>query len=245
MIALQPAVSGQQAPATGDDQPGDIYFFIRYDIGTSNSSMEQTLPTDWQSRFQPPAGAMTTRANSNPWFGEAGLGIGPKWELADDKEIAILVFYNFIGLSSMQKRFYTLRRPLAGIELDWGGPVRLQTTTVEKTSPEVGIAYTWRKLTIHPSLQTYRLLVEDYAGEDGGCQCDSRLRTITNHGSGLGQRIDVQFRIDPQRFLGKGFDPWNTSAVGFFYERNGGRLWQVGVSLQVGMELITRHRRDK
>lgn len=245
IIALLRPVFGQEAPAGGDDQPGDIYFFVRYDIGVSNSSLDQTLPPDWANGFQPPAGPMTTRANSSPWFGEAGLGIGPKWDLREGNEIAILVFYNFIGLSSMQKRFYTLRRPVAGIELDWGDPVRLQATTVEKTSPEVGIAYTWRRLTIHPSVQTYRLLVEDYVGEHcDGCRYDSRMRTITNHGSGLGQRIDVQFRIDPQRFLGKGFDPWNTSAVGFFYERNGGRLWQAGVSLQVGMELITRHRRN-
>ena len=206
--------------------------------------MNQTLPANWADTFQPEAGSMTTRTNKNPWFGEIGLGIGPKWQLNKENEVAILLFYNFIGLSSMQKRFYTLRRPVAGVELDWGGPVRLQATTLEKTSPEFGIAYTWRKLTIHPSAQTYRLLVEDYVGEAGGCNCDSRLRTITNFGSGLGARLDVQFRIDPQRFLGKGFDPWNTSAVGFFFERNGGRIWQVGVSLQVGMELITRHRRD-
>lgn len=245
MIALLRPAFGQEAPAGGDDQPGDIYFFVRYDIGTSNSSIGQTLPPDWASNFQPPAGPMTTRANNSPWFGEAGLGIGPKWELREDNEIAILVFYNFVGISSMQKRFYTLRRPVAGFELDWGDPVRLQATTLEKTSPEFGIAYTWRRLTIHPSVQTYRLLVEDYVGEHcDGCNYDSRLRTITNHGSGLGQRIDVQFRIDPQRFLGKGFDPWNTAAVGLFYERNGGRLWQAGISLQVGMELITRHRRN-
>jgi len=243
LIALRPPVFGQQAPAGGDDQPGDIYFFVRYDIGTSNSSIEQTLPPDWASHFQPAAGSMATRANSNPWFGEAGLGIGPKWELREDHEIAVLFFYNFIGLSSMQKRFYTLRRPVAGIELDWGEPVRLQATAVQKTSPEFGLAYTWRKLTIHPSVQAYRLLVEDYVGESDACGCNSRLRTITNHGSGLGARIDVQFRIDPQRFLGNRFDPWNTSAVGFFYERTGGRIWQLGVSLQVGMELITRHRR--
>jgi hypothetical protein len=143
----------------------------------------------------------------------------------------------------MQKRFYTLRRPIAGVELEWGDPVRLQATTIQKTSPEVGLAYTWRKLTIHPSIQTYRLLIEDYAGEADGSRYDSRLRTITNSGSGLGQRLDVQFRIDPQRFLGNRFDPWNSSAVGFFYERNGAGRWQAGVSLQVGMELITRHRR--
>jgi hypothetical protein len=245
ILALQALAFGQQAPPGTDYQPGDVYFFIRYDIGTSNASIEQTPPADWAAGFQPPAGSMATRTNNSPWFGEAGLGIGPKWDLRDDHEVAILVFYNFIGLSSMQKRFYTLRRPLSGIELDWGRPVRLQATAVQKTSPEVGIAYTWRKLTIHPSVQTYRLLVEDYVGETkGGCQCDSRLRTITNQGSGLGQRIDVQFRIDPQRFFGKGFDPWNTSAVGLFYERNGGKLWQVGVSLRVGMELITRHRRN-
>jgi hypothetical protein len=243
-IALLPAAFGQQAPLGTDDQPGDLYFFIRYDIATANSSMNQTLPANWADTFQPEAGSMTTRTNNNPWFGEIGLGIGPKWQLNKESEVAILLFYNFIGLSSMQKRFYTLRRPVAGVELDWGGPVRLQATTLEKTSPEFGIAYTWRKLTIHPSAQTYRLLVEDYVGEAGGCNCDSRLRTITNFGSGLGARLDVQFRIDPQRFLGKGFDPWNTSAVGFFFERNGGRIWQVGVSLQVGMELITRHRRD-
>jgi hypothetical protein len=246
MIALQSAASGQQARGAGEDQPGDIYFFIRYDIGTSNSSIEQTLPPDYASTFQPPAGPMTTRTNNHPWYGEIGLGIGPKWELRKDHEIAVLLFYNFIGLSSMQKRFYTLRRPVAGVELEWGEPVRLQATTLQKTSPEVGLAYTWRKLTVHPSVQTYRLFVEDYVGESrDGCNCDSRLRTLTNLGSGLGARIDVQLRIDPQQFLGKGFDPWNTSAVGLFYERNGGRLWQVGVSLQVGMELITRHRRSK
>ena len=244
LIALQALAFGQPAPAGGDDQPGDIYFFVRYDIGVANSSIDQTLPAEWAGGFQPAAGSMTTRSNSTPWFGEAGLGIGPKWDVKEDQEVAILVFFNFIGLSSMQKRFYTLRRPVAGVELDWGDPVRLQATAVQKTSPEFGIAYTWRKLTIHPSVQPYRLLVEDYVGEScEGCRYDSRLRTITNLGSGLGQRIDVQFRIDPQRFLGRGFDPWNTSAVGFFYERNGGRLWQMGVSLQVGMELITRHRR--
>jgi hypothetical protein len=243
LIAVSFPAFGQQDPARGDDQPGDIYFFIRYDIGVANSSLDQTLPADWASSFQPPAGPMTTRTNRSPWFGEAGLGIGPKWDLREDHEIAILVFYNFVGLSSMQKRFYTLRRPVAGVELEWGDPVRLQATTIQKTSPEVGLAYTWRKLTIHPSIQTYRLLVEDYTGEADGSRYDSRLRTITNFGSGLGQRLDVQFRIDPQRFLGNSFDPWNSSAVGFFYERNGGRAWQAGVSLQVGMELITRHRR--
>ena len=222
-----------------------MYLFVRYDVGVSNSSLDQTLPRDWAASFQPPAGSMTTRANTSPWFGEIGLGIGPKWDFREDHEIAVLVFYNFIGLSSMQKRFFTLRRPVSGIELDWGDPVRLQATTLQKTSPELGVAYTWRKLTIHPSVQSYRLLVEDYVGEScEGCKFDSRLRTITNSGSGLGARIDVQFRIDPQRFLGNRFDPWNSAAVGVFYERNSGRIWQLGVSLQVGMELITRHRRN-
>jgi hypothetical protein len=244
MTALSLPLFGQERDAAANDRPGDLYFFVRYDVGTSNSSMAQTLPADWESNFQPPAGSMTARTNNSPWFGEIGLGIGPKWELRKDHEVAILVFYNFIGISSMQKRFYTHRRPVAGVELDWGEPVRLQATTLEKTSPEVGVAYTWRRLTIHPSVQTYRLMVEDYVGENTACRCDSRMRTITNQGSGLGARIDVQLRVDPQRFLGNRFDPWNTSAVGFFYERNGGNIWQAGISLRVGMELLTRHRRS-
>jgi hypothetical protein len=244
LMIVSPAF-GQQTPPGTDQQPGDIYFFIRYDVAAATSHVSQSLPADWPTHFQPPAGSMMTKNNDSPWFGEIGIGVGPKWDLPTG-EIAVLIFYNFIGLSSMQKRFYTLRRPVAGVELDWGDPVRLQATTIQKTSPEFGLAYTWRRLTVHPSLQTYRLLREDYIGEScDGCGYGSSLSTITNLGSGLGTRMDVQFRIDPQAFLGNSFDPWNTAAVGVFYERNGGKTWQFGVSLQVGMELITRHRRTQ
>jgi hypothetical protein len=231
LFVVTPAL-GQTPEGTGTK----MYLHIRYDIGRASSGAPQTLPPDWPLRFQPPGGSMRTTPAEHAWFGEIGLGVEPRWPLGEG-EIGVPISYSFVGLSSREKRFYSIRRPVAGTQLDWFEPVRLQSIAVERTSPLIGVSYTRGRISIRPALQSYRLVAEDFAGKNRSA---SELHEIRNLASGLGQRYEVQVRVDPEEVLRVRFAPWNTGAVGFFYERHGSNAWQIGFSLTASMELAVR-----
>jgi hypothetical protein len=209
---------------------------VRYDIGRASTDQPPILPADWPTRFQPPGGSMQVSSSGHNWFAEVGLGVEPKWPVGKG-EIGVPVSYNLLGLSSREKRFYSIRRPLATTQLDWRETVRLQAITLERVSPLMGISYTRWRVSFRPAFQIYRLVAEDYTGKNG---TSSRLHSIRSLETGFGQRYEVQFRADPEEVIGIHFAPWNFGAIGVFYERQGARGWQLGISLTSSMALSVR-----
>lgn len=99
---------------------------------------------------------------------------------------------------------------------------------VRNLSPRVGLEIAKGRFSITPSVQHFRLVARDYAGEDCvGCRNTSSVIASTQLESGISPRLAMVFARashNPQ-YLG-------TPAIGFYVEGSGAKVWGSGFILR-------------
>lgn len=236
------AVSAQVAQAqttTPDTSTARLHVELSMDIGGSGASVDQVLPVDWRALFQPPNDRMTTDRSDHALFVELGAAVEPAFAVGPWK-IGVPVSYNLLGsawAAGASARWYVYRKPVAGTKLDWWNPVLLQATAVKKTLPAIGVSVQRGRLVLQVSFQAYRILGEDFRGEDcSGCENTSHLVGVQELDRGVGYRIAVLFQGDDSEPVGRG--------VGIFFERNGSQIWQMGLRLRLRFT-VAEHRKNR
>lgn len=233
VVFVQASHAQTSAPAP---KAAELRLHLSVDLGRSQSSLPQVLPADWRSRFEPPSNPMTAEPSDHAWFVELGVALEPAFAIGS-WQIGVPVSYGFVGLAPIGSytRTYVYRKAVAGTTLDWWNPVLLHATALRKTSPAVGLSIKYRRLVIQPSVQAYKVLAQDFSGRDcRGCPNTSRLVSTREMAHGVGQRLDV-FREGARDGTSDG-----GSGIGFFFERNGAGIWQLGARGRLTITLAAR-----
>jgi hypothetical protein len=220
--------AAQAQTETPDQSTARLHVELSVDVGGSGAGVAQVLPVEWRPLFQPPNDRMTTDRSDHAWFVELRAGVEPAFVINQWK-IGVPVSYSFLGsawAAGASVRAYVYRKPVAGTKLDWWNPVLLHATAVEKTLPAIGVSVQRGRVVFQASFQAYRILGEDFRGEDcSGCANTSHLVGVQELSRGVGYRVDVLFQHDDSESV----DP----AVGIFFEQNGPKIWQSGVRLRL------------
>jgi hypothetical protein len=219
-------------------RPFGIDFSLLSGIGYTHSGVEQEPYENWQENYSPPGGSMSTHAHNHAFSWDLGLQAELRL-IENQKRFAWSIpvyyyitfhhlspgYYDKNGQSYSGRDFLTLDKNIAGITADWWNKVPVHKIRLRKTSPAIGFSVKFSILNsyvrIQGAVQKYALISEDYKGIDrpGDVNTAQVIRSTAIE-NGCGWRVDAQYS-----FIGSN---WR---LGLYYERNGGMVYQLGVSL--------------
>lgn len=218
----------------------EVNFRILTKLGYSRTNIEQEPYDNWQDNYRPPVDSMRKDIFDFSFWCDVGLEVEPILYTSEKKFSFGIPIYYCLVLSNIYPSYYerygqsfsgrdylTFDKTIAGIRIDWWNTVPLHKVRLRKTTPGTGFSIGWRvKRTLFIKLQgmvqKYAIISEDYTGIDnpGDVNTAKVVRSETIE-KGLGYRFDLQFMPGESR--------WN---FGIFYERNGSKIYQVGLIIR-------------
>lgn len=210
--------------------------FSLLNVSYTNSDVKREPYENWQENYRPHGGSMTTDRHNFALSWDLGLVSalivgGKKLSLG----IPIYYYITFVSIPSYYdndgekfsgRDYLTIDKTIAGITVDWWNTVPLHKVRLRKTSPAIGFFVKWgiiksRLIKFQGTVQKYSIISEDYAGIDRfGNVNTARVINRKTIEDGLGWRFDVHFMTEESKWM-----------LGIYYERNGIRVNQVGLSL--------------
>jgi hypothetical protein len=134
------------------------------------------------------------------------------------------------------KNYYLGQRGVSGTYLRWWNTVMVNDVVVRDRSPRVGLEIGKGRFSITPSVQHFRLVARDYAGEDCvGCRITSSVIASTQLESGISPRGNGSCPSQPQSPV-----PGNTRNR---ILRRGQRRQGLGFRLHLTQEALVTFRR--
>lgn len=211
-----------QAKEEKSDFGLNLNVFLDAYIGSS--SVDQTMPENWQNNFLPPSYNMTLDSSSaNIRDTALGIGLEPTWTKKDltlGVPIFVTVSDNFGDI------------PIGSTTLNWWDPVTALEARLQR-SPDVGISVSKGEWKGQITLHQYDIDMVDYIGIDHqGAVNESREKSRRTAASGTGVRLGVYHTLGyPTK------KPEEIWTAGAFYEKNGGEVWLLGLTLNFAYKL--------
>ena len=220
-----------------------IDFRILNGISYANSRIKQTPYDNWQDNYTPWGGSMTTEVYNFAFSWDLGLQAelilqGEKFSFGIPVYYYLTInswpsYYDEGGERFSNRDYLTISKTIGGIKVDWWNDVPLHKVKLRKTSPAVGISLSWgikksRFIRFQGAVQKYAIITEDFAGVDRfGDVNTARVVNRETIENGLGWRFDIGLMTKQNKWI-----------FGVYYERNGSRTNEVGLSLCVRIKAI-------
>jgi len=199
------------------------------DTGIARSSLEQPIPEDWQSRYQP--GRPDTLDRGNSFFMDFGLRVEPYFK-TETYQLGLPIFGSLNLLSGDVNGPFLggSRKTVAQTTTEWwGDTVYVTDISLTRTTPGVGVCLQRGDWNFQVAFQGYKLERRDFRGADNlGGPNGSGVVNTEEVDSGVSTRFDIGYRF-------KNNDDVPDVRLGVFYERIGGDTSCIGLNLSTDL----------
>jgi hypothetical protein len=172
---------------------------ITTDAGGVFGSSTASVPGQWENDFKPKGGTMTINTKQNDGgFWAVGLGLEPTLRIPTQKgewELGLPIIYRGSLVSGEDTGGWN-ENLISTKTVDWWDPVTLQSETIRKDWPWIGLSVRYNHWCLAYSITPYDLVVKDYYGIDHyGARNESAVKKESTLRSGISQRVDLAYRF--------------------------------------------------
>lgn len=234
-VAILPTVAlSQDNEGEKKNFRGKYEVSLWFEYNTGFSSYRPVFDKDYKRLFLPAGGTQELNTKERIYT----FGIRPVFAIAIHRgktNITLPISYRISDLSLTEVADWVPRDTVSQTTIDWWDRVIAGDVVARHLSPRVGLAMTFGRIEISPSVQHYQLIERKYRGIDcQGCANSSKVYESRVLESGISPRIEFVWLIRGFGEKKNDYTPDPTlNGLSVAYERVGSKYWRLSFALRM------------